>query len=193
MRDEQGGHEEGVRPEFDDPHVAFAVFPRDHQVVAEESVAVPGVQTKVAQELLGAPVSSVGLVGAGARDEEDRLFGAPERAGQPGDDERRCVRRAFLVVGAGQPGDVACMLYQSMLKAASGAEEGPVPLSREADGGQSPLLALVGSTGCEDAVILLQHCEARIRVERGGGDPFNLDGERQGSGGVQQSRARRLR
>ena len=113
-----------MAPKLGYPHVAFVVLASDHQVVAEEPVAVQGVQTEAAQKLFGGLVSCVGLVGSGARDDEDRLFGAPERAGQPGDDERRRARRAFLVVGAGQSGYIACMLYQSMLKAASGAEEG---------------------------------------------------------------------
>ena len=67
------------------------------------------------------------------------------------------------------------MLYQSMLKPASGGEEGPALFSREPDGRQRAFAAGNGPRGQEDAIVGLQLAYPPSFGNRLGGNPVGPD------------------
>ena len=89
------------------------------------------------------------------------------------------------MIGLSKSQNVACILYQSMLKAPSGADEGTLLLAGKSDRAQRAIHAAIrAARSTPDAVMFGQSAQGRIVVQRVGVEPNGTDADSQMCGGV---------
>src|SRR5436309_12126689 len=168
LRQEQGGDEEGVLRELDDPDLALrahAAHPKAARLELQPILRVHPVVAVVGLDGLGHAVEPRG---ARAWDEDDPLRLPHERARQRRDDESRGVGARLSVVGVSVPEDVARELDDRVLEATSGADQRDSALARVAHGGEGAVHAAVRARRRDpDAVVRGQTLvPAACRVRR---------------------------
>ncbi len=108
-----------------------------------------------------------------------------KRAGQRCDDAVWRAGVVFSGIGVGNVQDVARILYQSILKAPSRADERPIARARELDAAEHPFETLVRAPWrCDQPITTLEHAFAVCVVELRSGQPTDFDRNPEGSGGV---------
>lgn len=93
-----------------------------------------GVEAIVAEEIFGRFGLAADSRYMGAGHKLNGLHLANQRTGKFADQQRGGIWRRFFVIGIKETEDIACILYQSMLKTASGAKEGNAGFPGKTDG-----------------------------------------------------------
>jgi hypothetical protein len=120
LRQIQCPDEESMVRQLDCSGLPGAVPAGYDQTTCGNPLLVSRVQAKITQELLRCFLfSPINFADDGARQEFNFLLLADQRTGQFVDDQDGCFRRGFLVLCVPDAQNIACILYQSMLKSAS--------------------------------------------------------------------------
>src|SRR5262245_11083352 len=135
--------------ELDDPRLALVGDPADAEPSLLHARAVLGTEPVAAEVVLDRCVDAVQVGGTGARNEDDAVLLAPERAGERRDDEVGRFRARLRVIGGFGSEDVPCVLHEHVLEAASGPDERDSALARGRHRGESALHASVRACGRE--------------------------------------------
>src|SRR5207244_7695402 len=130
LRQEQGGEEERMIGNLDDPDLARAAQPAYPESAGLEQSVVVRVDTVVAVIVLGRLGNAVERRGAGLGEHEDRLRLTDERARERRDNEPPGTGSRRGVAGVSEPENVARELDGRVLEAASGTDEGNSPFPR---------------------------------------------------------------
>ena len=133
--------------QFHQPYFTAGVQAGDGEVTLFEERLVGRVEAEVAGEALFDRRQAVDVPGARVRQQRNCLRSVDQRTGQAVDEQGGGGRRRLLVVGVDQAQDIAGILYQSMLKAPSGTDEGLAAFARKADARQRAFHAGVGAAG----------------------------------------------
>jgi hypothetical protein len=130
---EKGGQEEAMRAQFHHPYLAVRVDAGYSQFAVVKQFLIARIEPIVAGELLRHFCLAIDPVGQRSWPQRDCLCRPHQRTGQSTDD--RCGSRGsrFLMLGLDDSQDMACILYQSMLKPSSGADERPSLLAGKPD------------------------------------------------------------
>lgn len=178
--------------EFDNSYVPFTISPCDLERAACRQFSILRIEAKVAAKLLNRFFFSVCLIRERATGQLDRLGLPHKRARQPTDYQGRCLRGCFFMFRIPHMEHVTRILYQSMLKTSSGAEERPPVLSRKLNATESSIHVLVGAARCAPKRIKrLKHLLDRPLFKLSGGKPRNCDRCCQRSRGMTQRLVRR--
>jgi hypothetical protein len=102
-------------------HILIGIDSCNFKIALAQMVSIFFVETITALKLLDSGFGSIGLIGQRVRGDLDGLFPANQRAAQFVDDEDRAVRVGLCMLCLLNSQGIAGILYQSMLKAASGA------------------------------------------------------------------------
>src|SRR5216117_3525518 len=154
LRQEQGGEEERMIGNLDDPDLALAAQPAYPESAGLEQSVVVRVDTVVAVIVLGRLGNAVERRGAAIGEHEDRLRLPDERARERRDNEPPGTGRRLGVVGVSEPENVARELDDRVLEAASGTDEGNSPFPRVADRRERAVHAAVRTRRCDpDSVV----------------------------------------
>ncbi len=133
--------------EFHNPDFSVRIDTRDFKLSVVESIAVLGIETVVAGELLFDFRMAVGPKGKRVRYDFYSLGFVNEGAGQFTDEECRCARRSLFVLRIPDSQYIARILYQSMLKTSSSPDERPAHFASEANSPNRSIHILVWTTG----------------------------------------------
>lgn len=145
--------------------VPVTVLAYNAEVVSNDVVAIAFIESVVAGELLNGSVLSVCLEGQSARCKENLLLNTGKGAHELGYDEGGRSRGSLFKISISYASNVSCMLYQSMLKAASGSQERPILFPGKPDCFQGAVHALVRTSGsAENGMVLLQLGPARLSL-----------------------------
>jgi len=168
---EQGRDEERVISELDDPGLAVVIQPGHAQPGRFDGWPVSRVQPVVAEEVLNNGFCAVHIGGSRPGQQPNGGRASGERARQWRHDKLISVRARLGMLGAGNAKDVACVLDQYVLEAASSAGEWNAALARGRDRGQGPVHALVRTRWCDPQtrILALQLGAAWHPI---GGDPL---------------------
>ncbi len=157
--------------EFDDPHLSVIANAAHAQSCLLESRPVLRVQPVPAEVVLDHFVAAIERRRAGTCADDDALRLPGQRTGERRDDERLGIGARLGVLRRGQPQDVACVLDQYVLEAASGADEWNAALPSHANGAQHAVHALVGA-GRSDPEAGVSRREQVGRGHGVGGNPL---------------------
>ena len=124
-------------------HILIGIDSCDFKIAPDQMVSIFFVETIIALKLLNGGFRSIGLIGRGAWSDLDGLFPANQRAAQFVDDKGRAVRVGLCMFCLLNSQGIAGILYQSILKAASGAQKRPFIFPAEPNGPQGAIHALM--------------------------------------------------
>ncbi len=127
------GEEEAMGGQLDPAHLAFGAKRSNAQLALADGIAVKRVEAVITSKLLGGLAGSIGALRQCPRQEGDFLDGADQRADQFADHQLGSAGCGLFVIGVLDAQDIAGILYQSMLEAPSGADEGAVLFPCELD------------------------------------------------------------
>src|SRR6266542_557675 len=147
---EERRDEERMPRQLDDTELTVLAEAAQAEAGLVERGEILGVDAVVAPEVLDGPGGSVELSGSRARDDDDALLRADQRAGQRRDDESLGVRRALGMIGVLEPEDVARELDDRVLEATSRAHERDATLPGEANGGERAIHAAIRARGRDE-------------------------------------------
>jgi len=139
----QGSKKKAVIGEFDNPDSSIEIYAHDPEFSLAHLISIGRVQPVVTAELLRHFLFSIHPMCQCAWHNMDLLGEADERTGQFAHHQCWCIRGGFSMLSILDPQHIPRILYQSMLKTSSGADERPALLTCESDGPQRSMHALV--------------------------------------------------
>ena len=143
---------------------SIGIHTRDLQSAAADFVPIFRIQTIIAAEFLNGFVFPVHPVSMCARHDFYRLRRADERAGQFADHQVRRIWSGFFVLCVADPQYIACVLYQSMLKAPSGSHKRPFAFTGEPNRPQCSLHAFVRAARSTPKSVKLLQCRPTASI-----------------------------
>lgn len=146
--EKQGGNKEAVCGELDQSHFSRRISADDLEPSMANMLVIRWVEPIVTCELLRHRCRPIRLMRQGPWQERDCLGCPNQGAGQLANHQARGLWGSFFVFRILDGEHIARILDQSMLKPASGAKEGPALFTRELNGLQRALHALVRTGGC---------------------------------------------
>jgi hypothetical protein len=159
-----------------DSCVPVTVLAHNTEVVSNDIVAIAFIESVATGELLSRSALSICLEGQSVRRDENLLLNTGKGAYEPGYDESRRSRRSLFEIGFSHASNISRMLYQSMLKSASGSHKRPASFPGKPDCLQGAGHAPVRTSGStEDAMILLQLDAACFSLQCLRGYPLGFD------------------
>lgn len=133
--------------QFDCPHFTFAIERDKAQVTCAKTLGKSAIKAVITAEIFqrfALPISG-GHLRTGNK--ANRLGLPNQRTGQAADQQSGGRGRRLFVICIGDAQNIPCILYQSMLKPASGAKEGNLGVASILDGSQRALHTHIGATG----------------------------------------------
>ena len=124
-------------------HILIGIDSCNFKIALAQMVSIFLVETITTLKLLNAGFRPIGLIGQGVRSDLYGLRPANQRAAQFVDDKVRAVRVGLCMFCRLNSQGIAGILYQSMLKAASGAQKRPSFFAAELNGPQGAIHALI--------------------------------------------------
>jgi hypothetical protein len=169
--------------ELDQSHFARRISPDDVELSMAQVLMIHGVEPIITRELLQHRGLPIRLMRQGPWQERDGLGCPHQGTGQLADHQVRGLWGRFFVFRIRDGEHMARILDQSMLKPASGAQEGPALFPRELNGVQRALHAVVRTAWCTPQGIKALQCGLTVRLSEGrGGQPHRVDHHREGTG-----------
>jgi hypothetical protein len=141
--EKQGGNKEAVGGELDQAHFSRGISPGDLEPPLADVLVIHWIETVITRKLLRHFCCPIRSIRQGLWQECDRLGGANEGTGQLANHQSRGFWGSFFVFSILDREHIARILNQSMLKPASGPEEGPALFTRELNSLQRALHAFV--------------------------------------------------
>ncbi len=146
LRQEEGGHEEGMGRKLNNSNLSLGSHAADDHPARLKLWAVLGIDAVVTVVAFGDLFNTVEHGRACLGYDGDRLRLADERARKGRDQQARPLRVGLCVIGVLKPKDVARELNDRVLKTSSGPDQRHATLARIADRIQGPLHATVGTS-----------------------------------------------
>jgi hypothetical protein len=147
LRHVKSRNEERMAGEFRDARRTIFTVTRYAEGSASDSIFKCRIHAVVAGEPFNRLVPAVNLMSVAASRDADGLPLPDERAIQFADQLQRRIRRRLFVIGVGKAQSVAGILYQSMLKSASGAEKRHASFAGKSDRLQHAIHAAIWTAG----------------------------------------------
>jgi len=153
--------------EFYNSDFSLGIDTHHFELALSESISVLRIETVVTAELLLYLFLPICPVGNRAWRDLYPLGLANKRTGELTDHQARCVRGSFLVLGILDTQDVPRILYQSMLKTSSGANERPAPFPGKPDSPKGPVhIVIRAAWSTPKCVKPPQRCRGPLIVQR---------------------------
>jgi hypothetical protein len=172
LRQEQGGEEKPMARQLDHTRFAFPINAGALQRSAQYPGTKDWVEAEVAAKLFRCLCNTIRVMHLRPSCEPYRLRLPHKREDQAMDEQGGSVRCCFLMVCILQLEHVACILDQSMLETASGAEKGPVPLAGELNPSQGSFHADIWAARSRpQSVTGIEELKHRASIQCTGGKP----------------------
>ena len=127
-------------------HILIGIDAGYYQVAFGQRVPIFFVETITALKPLNGGFRSIGLMGQRVRSNLNFSQLTHQRAAQFIDDLVRAIRVGLCMFGLLNSQDIASILYQSILKTASGAQKRPFIFAAVLNGSQRTVLAFIGAS-----------------------------------------------
>ena len=131
--------------QFHNSHILIGIDSGNFKIAFDQMVPIFLVETIVTLKLLSGGLRSIHLIGQGVWSDLYGLRLIHQRAAQFVDDKDRAVRAGLCMFCLLNPQGIAGILYQSILKAASGAQKRPSIFAAKLNDPQGTLHAHIGA------------------------------------------------
>lgn len=183
----KGGQKKGMRAQFNHSYLAVGVSADHAQFAVVKLCLVVRIEAIVTGKFLRHSCLTIDLMGQCVWQQRDNLGCAHQRTGQTTDEQCGRSGRRFFMLGLGDPQDMAGILYQSMLKSASGADKGSSLFTRKLDRLERTLHTLVGTArGTPQGIAWLENGLPSFPCQRWRWQPSHGDSDSESIGGVLQ-------
>ena len=149
--------------QLDNSDFSIGIHTRDFSSGAD-FVPIFRIQAVIAAEFLNRFIFPIRPVGKCACHDLDRLRLADERAAQFADHQVRRIWSGFFVLCVADPQYIACVLYQSMLKASSGSHKRPVVFTGESNRSQCSTHTFVRTARSTPKGVKLLQCRPTASI-----------------------------
>ena len=126
-------------------HIPIGIDTGNYQVTFGQMVPIFFVETIAALKPLNGGFRSISLMGERVRSNLNSLRLTHQRAAQFVDDQVRAIRVGLSMFNLLNSQGIASILYQSILKTASGAQKRPSIFAAVLNGSQHTVLAFIGA------------------------------------------------
>jgi len=134
-----------VLDQLQNSHILIGIDAGNYQVAFDQMVPIFFVETITALKPLNGGFRSICLMGERVRSKLNSLRLTHQRAAQFVDDQVRAVRVGLSMFSLLDSQNIASILYQSILKTASGAQKRPSIFAAVLNGSQRAVLAFIGA------------------------------------------------